>query len=266
MSMLKLSLLAFVVAAEEQVLLQSKVVLSNDDVPKQFDLVERVTFAASTWLMSLAVVYFARWASQEAGPEKPDSASAPQSTEDAFSQLLDAVKLGDECQCEELLQKQPNLAMRCDAWSATALHVAASCGFSVIVQLLLQAGAAVNARDGSEDTPLHVAAAAGELCGIIALIDSGADVDAKNSSGGTPLMLASKAGEKAACEILLEHGATPLEEQECCGLPPKGLSWASTTDGTTTASSSPCSPSLFDVTPFGDGAEDLLESDELFNQ
>jgi len=67
------------------------------------------------------------------------------------------------------------------------LHLAASVGNSLLVELLIESGGDVELRDNDGATPLHVldgdsATEIGRL-----LIDSGADLDAKDFSGATPL-------------------------------------------------------------------------------
>jgi len=93
----------------------------------------------------------------------------------------------------------------------TALHVAASLGNLELVNLLVKAGANVNALDKDNATPLFLCGECNEP-GIGAnvveyLAKNGANVDAANSSGRTPLMMAAKAKNFAILVKLVKLGA-----------------------------------------------------------
>ena len=70
------------------------------------------------------------------------------------------------------------------------LHLAALWGASGNAQALLDAGADVMARDEDGSTPLHWAAWDATPANIQALLDAGADAKAKNKEGKTPWDLA----------------------------------------------------------------------------
>ncbi|HXH40522.1 MAG TPA: ankyrin repeat domain-containing protein [Thermoanaerobaculia bacterium] len=61
--------------------------------------------------------------------------------------LFAAVRAGDVEQVREILEASPESAMARDSDGATALHYAAEIDHRAIVVLLLDAGAAINARD-----------------------------------------------------------------------------------------------------------------------
>lgn len=69
----------------------------------------------------------------------------------------------------------------------TALHAAADCGYYNIVELLLQSGANVDARDVSGATPLHGAANMRHYDILGLLLGNGADIGARDVRGRTVL-------------------------------------------------------------------------------
>jgi Ankyrin repeats (many copies) len=73
--------------------------------------------------------------------------------------------------------------------SGTALHVAASAGRMEICNLLLQAGADVNAKNHEGATPLLIGLSHASIACVPALLEHGADVNAADSRGRTALML-----------------------------------------------------------------------------
>lgn len=88
------------------------------------------------------------------------------------------------------------------------LRDAAYRGFPGATELLLEAGARVNAKANYGVTALHLAAKGGNVETVRLLIDHGAKIDETNDSGFTPLYFA-VTGD-SPCEvikILLQHGA-----------------------------------------------------------
>ncbi len=86
----------------------------------------------------------------------------------------------------------------------TALMVAAFLPDAVAVQALLERGAEVN-RPGW--TPLHYAASSGSILVIRVLLDHHAYIDAESPNKTTPLMMAARAGRREAVQYLLDEGA-----------------------------------------------------------
>lgn len=92
----------------------------------------------------------------------------------------------------------------------TALHVAAHQGHGSVIRDLLAAGARVDARTDAgylRSTPLLDAAGAGQLDAAEILMNAGADVNARDELGLTPLMLAAAGGYGDLVSLLLQHGA-----------------------------------------------------------
>ena len=74
-----------------------------------------------------------------------------------------------------------------------------------MVQVLLSAGAEVDARQPGWRTPLMLAAAKGNLPVVRALLEAGADPAAKDSDDRTALSLARANGHVEVVELLLGH-------------------------------------------------------------
>lgn len=91
--------------------------------------------------------------------------------------------------------------------SSLLLHDAVMFGQAHIVQMLLDAGAEVDAADSDGTTALMAAAQYGQSEIVTILINAGADIDAVDNTGGTPLMYAATYDEPKVIEILLAAGA-----------------------------------------------------------
>jgi ankyrin repeat protein len=89
----------------------------------------------------------------------------------------------------------------------TPLHLAAQAGSTEIVQLLLQAGARLDADARDQDTPLHEAAGEGKTAVVQMLLAAGADVNMGDRTHMTPLIDAVHGGSVETTKFLLEHGA-----------------------------------------------------------
>jgi len=102
---------------------------------------------------------------------------------------------------------------------STALFEAVNAGDAATVQQLLAAGADVNARDEQGWSPLARAVYSQELKhGFVdvvqVLIEAGANLEATIGYGVRPLMLAAGYGETAVVEALLNAGAEILAKNE----------------------------------------------------
>ena len=91
----------------------------------------------------------------------------------------------------------------------TPVHLASRKGHGSVLEVLLEGGANANAMTTSGgSTALHFAAGSGSAQAVTALLQHGALVNARESSRGqTPLMFAAAAGRTEAIHALLAQGA-----------------------------------------------------------
>lgn len=151
-----------------------------------------------------------------------------------------------ECSLETikvLLDSAKDLANYGSIEGFTPLHIACGQGRVDLIQLLIEYGAEIDAKDFDGDTPLHIAVIEEQPDAIETLIYAGADPEIRNesgeftpfhlacgkscfksvellfpfvtdidqttSSGYTPLMLAVRAGNEKVIDFLIKKGADP---------------------------------------------------------
>ncbi|MGH9439751.1 MAG: ankyrin repeat domain-containing protein, partial [Terriglobia bacterium] len=94
-----------------------------------------------------------------------------------------------------------------DRLHRTPLHLAAQDDFQ-IMQVFVELGADLDARDGQKQTPINYAiCSSGGYGKAVFLVEHGADVNAAGCAGMTPLHLAAFTGDAPLCTYLIGHGA-----------------------------------------------------------
>lgn len=128
--------------------------------------------------------------------------------------VADAVMRGDTAKVRQLIRQGLDVnASQADGMSA--LHWAAQRGDAASAQMLVYAGARVDAltRNGNY-TPLHLAAREGRGAVVQVLLANGADPLAATSTGGaTALHFAAGHGDSLSVQALLDKG-TPVDIRE----------------------------------------------------
>ena len=121
------------------------------------------------------------------------------------TRLIDAIKDADPTTIRALLPVVDANARAGDG--ATALHWAAYTDDLSTAELLMGAGATVNAVNDLGVTPLWVACTNASTSMARTLLTAGADPNVGPPTGGSPLMVAVRTGVQEMVALLLAHGA-----------------------------------------------------------
>jgi len=121
----------------------------------------------------------------------------------------EACGVGRAPEVKRCLEKDPKLATSWNDLGWSALHMAAFSGDVETGRLLLENGAAVEARAKTKfrNSPLQVALLVGHLDMAKLLITHGADVLARQAKGFAPIHEAAFLGRQDLVDLLLESGA-----------------------------------------------------------
>jgi len=131
------------------------------------------------------------------------------SHDDPLRDLFEACKHGDVSRVRVLVTPQNVNARDTAGRKSSPLHFAAGYGRREAVEILLNAGANVHARDDGGLIPLHNACSFGHAEVVSLLLRAGADPNARDNWSYTPLHEASIKGKNDVCVMLLQHGADP---------------------------------------------------------
>jgi ankyrin repeat protein/mono/diheme cytochrome c family protein len=149
------------------------------------------------------------WIDQGAEFRTDIFAEAPRRPEDPkVTALIAAVRAGNRHEIERQIAASPEVVKGKDAGGSTALHHAAGYGPLANVELLIDKGADVNAKNRRASTPLHWAIH--DEAKVRLVLSKGADVNTKQVQGRTPLFLATMLGDSVpTIRLLLGSGADP---------------------------------------------------------
>lgn len=106
----------------------------------------------------------------------------------------------------------------------TALHATVRFGYVAATQMLLDKGANLEAAGRNGDKPLHIATQKGHDKIISLLLDKGANLESIAENGDTALIRAAKKGLAHVLRQLLDRGADTTVKDQCCGR--SALYWA----------------------------------------
>ncbi|EXL39950.1 hypothetical protein FOCG_17452 [Fusarium oxysporum f. sp. radicis-lycopersici 26381] len=123
-----------------------------------------------------------------------------------FTDLMIASYYGLHVIVKLLLDKDAKIEAKDSEHGQTPLSWAAREGHEAIVKLLLEKDADIEANDDEGYTPLSWAAAFGQVAVVNLLLEKGANIEAKDNRGRTPLQAATEYGHEAVVTLLLEAG------------------------------------------------------------
>ena len=123
--------------------------------------------------------------------------------------FFEACAVGDVEKIAASLQADPALLQGWHSLGWTGLHFAAFGGNVPAIKLLLERGAAVNARARNRfsNSPLQAAFLTGQYEAAKVLLQHGADANLRQAGGFAALHEAALSGRKDLVDLLLDHGA-----------------------------------------------------------
>ena len=121
--------------------------------------------------------------------------------------LLNAAKHGKVDCVVNFIDEGANVNSATRCYGTTPLHWACMNGHEKVVQVLLDRGAKVKARNRDGMVALHYACRESHLRITRLLLDNGADINAQDIFGFTALHYASKSGSKKCLSLLLSRSA-----------------------------------------------------------
>ncbi|MBT3272551.1 MAG: hypothetical protein HN368_05310 [Spirochaetales bacterium] len=125
------------------------------------------------------------------------------------SDFLEMVKTGTAEEVSAAVKKGADLDARTKRDQLTPLMVAARYNSAEVVNILIEAGAEINAVDNVENSALRYAISYNAADAVRGLADAGADVNAVAKLGITPLIVVSMRGTPEMASILIQAGADP---------------------------------------------------------
>ena len=138
------------------------------------------------------------------------------------AEIHDAARRGDLAKLKSLLAKRPELLEARSEKEKTPLHFAAQSGHKEIVEVRLEKGADVNAKNIALKTALHYAAGMGHKEIVDVLISRGAALNSGTMDGSTPLHYSANLGNSEIIRVLIEKGSD-INRRNKYGLTPLDL-------------------------------------------
>lgn len=123
--------------------------------------------------------------------------------------IHDAIARGNVEVVKSLLDKDPDLVKAVDGKGKTPLHSAVTYKRMDVMELLLDKGADIGARDITGMTPLHVAAMLGRSDEAKWLLEHGADPEVKDDYGDMPIHTAAIFGNGQIIGLFVSQGMSP---------------------------------------------------------
>jgi ankyrin repeat protein len=122
------------------------------------------------------------------------------------ARIADAAQKGDGAQVRSLVSQKADVnAPQADG--STALHWIVRADDLETADVLIRAGASVDAANRRGITPLDLACVNGSAAMIRKLLDAGTNPNATHPDGQTPLMTTARTGNPDAVRVLLDKGA-----------------------------------------------------------
>lgn len=135
--------------------------------------------------------------------------------------FFEACALGDAETVAKRLDEDPQQIYENSVDGFSGIGLASFFGNEMVVALLIELGADIHqvSSNGLAVAPLNSAAAGGHIRIVEMLLQAGADVNAKQEGGFTPLHSAAQNGDGELIKLLLEFGADPLAVNNADQLP-----------------------------------------------
>lgn len=135
-----------------------------------------------------------------------------------WTPLMVAAACGSSSVVKVLLTRGASASIVGDE-GVSALHLAAREGHVAVAKTLVQAGADMELGDSQGDTPLNDATERGQSEVMSVLIEAGANIHCRGFDGSTPLFIAAQLGHLNAVKVLLRAGVNPLLVNKDAGKP-----------------------------------------------
>ena len=135
---------------------------------------------------------------------------------DTTNELFSSVKYGMIHVVVDILKNHQDLANEIDVQGNTCMHWAARKGDREMLQILTNAGAAVDQPNVTESKmmPIHWAASDGKIASLRFLLERRVDINAQDANGCTPLVIAVQHNQLDCVVYLIKNGAdTTLRDE-----------------------------------------------------